>query len=239
MAVRKHEPWIRLKQWPTPDWEYTNGLYRFIKSSFHGSVWRAARIQAKGLENIPREGGVLLAVNHFSWADPIVMGAVLERPAFYLAKERLFRNETVGRLLEGMGQIKVDREQRGNQDALKQAVEALEQGLIIGVFPEGTRSRQGEVKRGKTGIARIAARSNVPVIPIALTTDDFWPKSAGAPRFGEPVYVNVGEPMHFDLKPQDVEDRQRMRDVTDDIMERIRELLAEARVARERGESWS
>lgn len=193
----------------------------------------------KGKENIPATGGYLLAVNHFSWADPLVVGAVLDRPAFYLAKERLFRNKTVGGLLEGLGQIKVDREQRGNEDALTHAVECLHQGLLIGVFPEGTRSRPNEVKRGKTGIARIAARSGVPVIPIALTTADFWPKESTLPKVGESVYVNIGAPMTLDLKPEDADDRQRMREATDEVMDRIRVLLDEANEARARGDEWT
>ncbi len=233
MAVRKRDPKIRLKRWVTDEWYYTNGLYRFIKGVFERPVTRLIGIKVNGRENLPAQGAMLLAVNHFSWADPIVVGAVLQRPAFYLAKERLFRNPIVRNLLEGMGQIKVDRVAGDNEDALADALDCLEKGLIIGVFPEGTRSRVGEVKRGKTGIARLAARSDVPVIPIAITTDTFWPKEKGGPNWRESVYVNVGAPMRFDLKPADAADKQRMRDVTDDIMERIRELLAEARVAHE------
>ncbi len=240
MAVRKRNPRLRLKKWATDEWYYTNGLYRFIKGGFQWFAMSAAGIRSRGAEHIPRTGPVLLAINHFSWADPVVVGAVLERPAFYLAKERLFRNKIVARLLEGMGQIKVDRHVAGsNEGAIEKALELLEMGLIVGVFPEGTRSRPGEVKRGKTGIARIAARSGVPVIPIAITTDRYWPRQEGFPRWGEPTYINIGAPMVLDVKPEDADDRDKMREATDDVMARIRELLAEAHEARERGAAWT
>lgn len=240
MAVRKRNVRFRLKRWPTDEWYYTNGLYRFIKGGFEGFAIWASGAQTRGRENVPMTGPVLLAVNHMSWADPVVVGAALKRPAFYLAKERLFRNSMVRNLLEGLGQIKVDRHVAGaNEGAIQKAVEILDMGLIIGVFPEGTRSRPGEVKRGKTGVARIAARSGAPVVPIAVDTSRFWPRGRSLPKWGEKVYVNIGAPMRLDLKPEDADDREKMREATDVIMDRIRELLKEAKDAHARGERWS
>jgi 1-acyl-sn-glycerol-3-phosphate acyltransferase len=239
MAVRKRNPRVRLKKWPTDDWYYTNGLYRFIKATFQRPIAGGLKLQIRGAEHVPREGPVLLACNHFSWADPVLLGAAIQRPAFYLAKERLFVNPVARWFLEGLGQIKVDRVQGGNEPSLAHAIECLQQGLVIGVFPEGTRSRYGELKRGKTGIARIAARSGAAVVPVAMTTAEFWPKNAALPNVREPVFINIGAPMRLDLKPEDAEDRQRMRDATDDVMERIRALLAEAAEAKRRGEKWT
>lgn len=237
--MRRHLRRVPLKRWPSDDWDYANGLYRFLKGGFTAPIRRGLRLQVRGAENVPREGGVLLASNHFSWADPVLLGAVLERPAFYLAKERLFVNPVARYLLEGLGQIRVDRVQRGNEGSISKAVDCLKAGLIIGVFPEGTRSRYGELKRGKTGVARIAARSGVPVVPVAMTTADFWPKHETFPRWSEKVYLNVGKPMRLDLRPEDAEDRQRMRDATDAIMDEIRALLAEASDAKRRNERWT
>ena len=238
MAVQKRAPKVRLKRWKTDDWYYTPVGYRFIKTAFTTPVRRVARLHVKGKENVPMEGGVLLACNHFSWADPVLLGAALPRPAFYLAKERLFVNPFSRWFFETMGQIKVDRDAGGNEDAISTAVRLLAEGLVVGVFPEGTRSRYGELKRGKTGLARIAARSGAPVLPVALTTAQFWPKHAAMPKWGEAVYLNVGEPVRYDVKPGDAEDRQRMREVTDDVMERIRKLLREANAARDAGDKW-
>jgi 1-acyl-sn-glycerol-3-phosphate acyltransferase len=238
MALRRHERRVRLKRWPSRDWEYAPLGYRFLKANFVPLVRAATRLHVKGRQNVPREGPVLLAVNHFSWADPVVVSAALERPAYYLAKERLFVNPAARWFFASMGQIPVNRQAGGNEDAIQAAVDLLERGVVVGVFPEGTRSRYGELKRGKTGVARIAARSGAPIVPIAVATADFWPKHAGIPSFGERVYLNVGEPMRLDLKPADAEDRQRMRDATDDVMARIRALLDEATAAKAQGVAW-
>ena len=238
MALRQGGRRVRLKRWPSGDWETAPFGYRFLKANFEGLVSSATRMNVKGREKVPREGPVLLAVNHFSWADPVIVSAALERPAYYLAKERLFSNPAGRWFFSSMGQIPVNRQAGGNEDAIQAAVDLLARGVVVGVFPEGTRSRYGELKRGKTGVARIAARSGAPVVPVAVATADFWPKHAGIPKFGERVYVNVGDAMRLDLKPEDAEDRQRMRDVTDDVMGRIRALLDEATAAKAQGAQW-
>lgn len=238
MSVRRREPKVRLVKWPTQDWYSTTVGYRFIKATFHGPVKWAARVRFRGAQNVPMDGPVLLAVNHFTWADPVVLGVALKRPAFYLAKEELFRNRSMKWLLESLGQIKVERVVGSNDDALATAVGLLEQGLVVGVFPEGTRSRGGELKRGKTGVARIAAKSGAPVVPVALATADFWPKDSALPKLGRTVYINIGAPVRYDLKPEDADDREKMRGVTDDIMGRVKALLDEAAGAQKRGERW-
>lgn len=238
MPLRTHERKLRLRAWPSRDWEYAPLGYRFIKTTFQHPVSAAARLNVKGREHCPLEGPLIVAANHFSWADPVLVSAALPRPTYYLAKERLFVNPVSRWFFESMGQIPVNRQAGGNEDALSASMQLLERGFAVGVFPEGTRSRYGELKRGKTGIARIAARSGAAVLPIALTSAEFWPKHAAVPKFGEPVYVNVGAPVRYDLKPEDAEDRQRMRDVTDDIMDRIRALLAEANEVRAKRETW-
>lgn len=238
VSVRRRDPKVRLVRWPSEDWYYAAAGYRFIKATFHHPVRLAARVRMKGIEYVPKTGGAILAPNHLTWADPVVLGVALRRPAFYLAKEALFKNKTMKWFLETMGQIKVERVVGNNDDALGTAVGLLDQGLLLGVFPEGTRSRGGEVKRGKTGVARIAARSGAPVIPVALATSEFWPKDSTLPKFGKTVYVNIGAPVRYDLKPSDADDRDKMREVTDDIMDRVRALLDEAHAAQARGEKW-
>jgi 1-acyl-sn-glycerol-3-phosphate acyltransferase len=238
VSVRRREPKVRLVKWPTQDWYSTPVGYRLLKAAFGKPVGWAARIRSRGAQNVPMDGPVLLAVNHFTWADPVVLGVVLHRPAFYLAKEELFRNKPMGWFLETMGQIKVERVAGSNDDALATAVGLLSKGLVVGVFPEGTRSRGGELKRGKTGIARIAAKSGAPVVPVALATAGFWPKDSALPKLGRTVYINVGAPARYDLKPEDADDREKMRETTDDIMGRVKALLDEATEAQKRGEKW-
>lgn len=239
MAVHKRSPRLRLKRWPTDDWYFTHVGYRFIKTTFHHPVRWVAGMQVRGAQHVPSEGPLLLAVNHLSYADPVLVAAAIHRPAFYLAKEGLFRNAAMARFFEALGQVRVNRGEGGNEGAVKTAVDLLEQGLVVGVFPEGTTSRPGQVRRGKTGVARIAARSGAPVVPIGIDTSAFWPRGRKVPRLGKKVYVDIGAPMRLDLKPADAEDRQRMRDATDDVMERVAALLKNASEARERGEKWA
>lgn len=239
MAVRKREPKLRLRRWPTQDWYFAHVGYRFIKATFGRPVSWSTRLNVRGAHHVPSEGPVLLAVNHLSWADPVCVGAAIHRPAFYLAKEGVFKNPAMRVFLNAMGQIKVNRLQGGNDAAVETACALLRQDLVVGVFPEGTRSRPGQVKRGKTGIARIAALSGAPVVPIGCDTGAFWPKGTTLPKWGEKVFVEVGEPMRLPLKPGDVDDKERMRESTDAIMGRVRELYEGCVLAREAGERWS
>lgn len=238
MSVWRREPKVRLRTWPSEDWYYAHAGYRFIKGTFHTPVRWAARMNVRGGGNVPTTGGVLLAANHLSWADPIVLGASIDRPAFYLAKESVFRNKYAAQFFLALGQIKVNREGGGNEGAVQTSLDLLEKGLVVGVFPEGTRSRPGQVKRGKSGIARIAALSGAPVVPVGIDCGDFWPKGRTLPRWGRPVYVSVGRPMRPDLKPEDATDKQKMRDATDEVMHEVRALYQECVRAREAGERW-
>lgn len=238
MARAKPRRRVKLYPWKSEDWESTFFGYRFIKATFTHPVSWVSRLRVKGRENVPASGPVILAVNHYSWADPVLVGAALHRPAFYLAKEGVFRNVITRKFFEAAGQIKVQRDVGGNTDAVATAVNVLAEGRILGVFPEGTRSRPGQVRRGKTGVARIAALSGAPVVPIAVDAQDFWPRGRALPRLGTKVYVNIGEPMRLELKPTDSEDRERMRNATDEVMDRVRTLLDEAQRAKERGEKW-
>ncbi len=213
----------------SPDWRSATPAYRFLSLTARGPVRALARLQTKGLEHVPAAGPALVASNHLSWADPILINDAIPRPTYWMAKGDLFRN-AAGRLAMGaFGCIKVDRESGGNEGAVSAAVRALGEGRVVGVFPEGTRSRPGQVRRGRTGVARIAALSGAPVVPLGIDTSSFWPRHVRLPRFGCRVRLVVGAPLRLDLKPADAEDKQRMRDATDDIMERVKALLAEAR----------
>lgn len=238
MALRRYERRIKLRRWPVEDWEYSHPLYRFIKGTFHVPMDWLMRINVRGAENVPATGPVILAVNHLSWADPIAMGVALKRPAFYLAKEGVFRHPLTRWIVTATGQIKVDRHVGGNDAAVGTALELLQQGLVVGVFPEGTRSRPGQVKRGKTGIARIAAASGAPVVPVGCETGAFWPRGRSMPKLGTPVYIDIGKPFTLDVKPEDITDKRRMREATDEVMDRVRALYRNAVAAREAGERW-
>ncbi len=188
-------------------------------------VFRTTRVNHKV---VPKKGqGVLLAVNHVSWFDPILVVSCLGRPLSGLAKSYLFRGwfrtwffETLG------GQIRVDRARRGNLAAVRAAVGAINAGRCVGIWPEGGRSPDGHLTRGKTGIARIALETGAPVVPIAvLGSYDLKPKHAKRIRWGTKTKVVFGDPLTF---PDDVgkhEDRDVTRRVTDTIMMEIAKLM--------------
>lgn len=238
MALRRYERKVKLRRWACEDWEFAHPLYRAIKTVAQAPVSWVSRLHVRGAENVPASGGLILAVNHLSWADPVLVGAAIPRPAFYLAKEGVFRNPIGRWFMTATGQIKVDRKVGGNETAIQTSLDLLDAGLVVGVFPEGTRSRPGEVKRGKTGIARIAALSGAPIVPVGCDTGAFWPRGKKLPQWGKPSYVQIGEPFHLDVKPSDAPDKEKMREATDEVMDRVRVLYKRAAAAREAGEAW-
>lgn len=231
---------FRLGRWPTPDWEYAHWFYRVIKGTLERPVLGFARVGVRGVENVPLEGGLVLAPNHYSYADPILLSGVLPRPAFYLANERLYRKRFSRAFFEANGQIMVDRTRPGaNDEAIRYAADLVRRGFVVGVFPEGQRVKEtDEVQRGKTGVARIALASGAPVLPIAMTSREFWPKGQRFPRPGPPVLFNIGKPMRFPGGPEAADDKAVQRRVTDEIMAEVQRLLDEALAARGRGETW-
>jgi len=173
------------------------------------------RWDVRGRENVPREGPVLLCANHFDWWDPLLVGTAASRPVFFMAKEELFRYPVLGTLLPKVGAFPV---RRGTPDrrALRAALELLAQGQVVGIFPEGTRSRDGRLLPAQPGAAMLAVRSRAPVVPVAI---------AGPYRLFRPIRVRFGEP--FELT--EYYDRRLSNDALLEagarIMERIRRLL--------------
>jgi putative phosphoserine phosphatase/1-acylglycerol-3-phosphate O-acyltransferase len=160
-----------------------------------------ARFDISGVERIPRRGGVILAANHRSYFDPIAIGMATSRtgrlPRF-LAKKELFEAPVVGQAMQALGQIRVDRGESG-ANALREAERALEAGELLAIMPQGTIPR-GErfldpVLKGKTGVARLAAATGAPVIPMGIWgSEHVWPRSAKVPNMlalGHPPTVRV------------------------------------------------
>jgi len=215
-----------------------HGFYRTIKAYLERPIEAVSRLHSKGSENVPDEGGVLIVSNHLSWADPFMVGAAIHRPAHFIGKEALFRTPLLGPFLTGMGQIKVDREHGRNEGAIRACARLASAGKVIGIYPEGTRARPGQVKRGKTGVARIAALSGAPVVPVGCDTGAFWPKGRTLPHLGQPVYLSIGAPMHLDVKTEDLHDRAKMQAATDLVMAEVERLYRDCVRAREEGEKW-
>jgi glycerol-3-phosphate dehydrogenase (NAD(P)+) len=152
------------------------------------------RLRRVGREHIPADGPLLLAANHRSFLDPFVIGMMLRRPVYYMAKRELFEKRLQGRLLNALGAFPVDRG-AGDARAMDAARAILARGDCVVVFPEGTRVRPGPLGTPKRGVGRLALEARVPVVPIAvLGTEDVRRGWRIRPRR---VYVRAGRPLRF------------------------------------------
>ena len=222
-----------MRRLDTPDWKHVGWHYKGIHR-VAGPWHNRALVRAKGLENLPAREGFLYAGNHTSWWDPIVLQTTTPRPVNWLAKKEMMGN-AFNRwfFFEKGGCIPVDRNAK-NPEAFAAAAQALRDGRIIGIFPEGTR-HHGELGPAKTGVARLALEAGAPVVPVGIATDRFWAPGRKVPDLGEKIYLRVGAPMRLEGDPKDAEDARRE---TARVMEAIRTLLAEARAARDAGAAW-
>ena len=195
--------------------------------------WLAAwfRWHLEGLENIPRKGGVILALNHIAYLDPFASAFLVEkvgrRPRF-LAKSELFQDKRIAWVLKGAKQIEVKRGTRDAPMALDHAFDALAQGELIVVFPEGTITTDPDLNpmEAKSGTARLALGSGAPVIPCALWgTQNIWPKHY-AKRWWPPkqdILARVGKPIEA---TGDADSPETWKDFSTRLMEEIGVLLA-------------
>lgn len=195
------------------------------------------RRRFEGLEHIPEAGPVLVACNHISYLDPVYTAVFLHRrgriPRF-LAKQDLWRVPVLGRVMAGTGQIPVRRGSSEVGESLRDAEQALEQGKAVLIYPEGTVTRDPDhwPMAAHTGVARLALRSDVPVVPVVQwgtqrIYDHYGRRFRPLPRTD--VTVRAGPPIDLtDFRRRDV-DKSLLREVTDRVMSQIRELLAEVR----------
>jgi 1-acyl-sn-glycerol-3-phosphate acyltransferase len=191
------------------------------------AVWRP---EVHGLDNIPARGGVILASNHLSFADSVVIPIVAPRKVVFLAKSDYFTRPgvagTAQRLwFEGLGMLPVDRDDtRAALGSLDTALEVLGRGEAFGIYPEGSRSRDGRLYRGRTGVAHLALTAGVPVVPVGLRgTEALQPVGARWPRLVR-VRVSFGEPLDFTGRYDALPAGRARREATDEVMAAIQRL---------------
>ncbi|MGY1739314.1 MULTISPECIES: lysophospholipid acyltransferase family protein [unclassified Blastococcus] len=182
------------------------------------------RIHVSGQQNVPATGAVILASNHLSFIDSMVIPLTAPRRVRYLAKAEYFTTPGVGgwvtrTLFTALGALPVEREtSRAAQAALDTALGVLHDGDAFGIYPEGTRSRDGRLARGKTGVAWLALTADCPVVPVAVTgTDRVQPVGATWPR-PHRVTVSFGAPLTFPEHRGAARNGRARREVTDRIM---------------------
>ena len=200
---------------------------RVVAGPFLHVLWRP---EVTGLENIPETGGALLASNHLSIVDSIFLPLVISRPVTFAAKSEYFTgtrmlDRVTAMYMRATNQLSVDRAgARAAQAMLEAALERVNGGALFGIYPEGTRSPDGRLYRGRTGIGWLALNSGVPVIPVAMIgTDRVLPPGRTVPKLYR-IQVKIGSPLTFDaLRAEGTGGRQR-RAVTDTVMEAIGKL---------------
>ena len=204
-------------------------FYWFMKGILKPLLMMLYRIRIEGLENVPKKGPAIIAANHVSFLDSFFIPLVIKRrKVTYLAKADYFKSWKTSWFFKGVGQISCEREGGSkSQQSLEIALDVLKDGMLLGIYPEGTRSPDGKLYKGRTGVARLALTANVPVIPVGLIgTDEVMPKSAKFPRLRGRigVKVRIGKPLDFSRFAGKERDRFALRSVTDEIMFEIMEL---------------
>ncbi|MEY4554378.1 MAG: hypothetical protein RL197_805 [Actinomycetota bacterium] len=205
--------------------------YFILKNFLLGPILKALfRPWVRGMENIPTSGPVILASNHLSFSDSIFLPLQSRRPVVFLAKSEYFTGRGVKGALtrwffKATGQLPIDRSGgRASEASLNTGLRVLAQGQVLGIYPEGTRSPDGRLFRGRTGIARMALESKVPVVPVAMIdTEKVQPIGRRLPRIRR-IGIIVGEPLDFSRFDGMEGDRVILRAVTDEIMYELMKL---------------
>jgi 1-acyl-sn-glycerol-3-phosphate acyltransferase len=201
-------------------------LYWVIKAVLTPVLRLGFRVRVEGRANVPRSGSVILAANHRSFLDSIFIPLVVHRRVTFVAKAEYFDDPKTAWFFRGVGQIPIRRGGgSASERALDAAREVLDAGGVFAIYPEGTRTRDGFMHRGHTGVARLALRTGAPVVPVGLVgTDEVQPVDVRMPRFGRRVTIRFGEPIDPGRFAGRENDRLALRALTDEVMFELREL---------------
>ena len=205
--------------------------YFILKTFVLGPLLRFIfRPWVRGVENVPSSGAAILASNHLSFSDSIFLPLQGPRPVVFLAKSEYFTGKGIKGLLvkwffKSTGQLPIDRSGgKASEAALNTGLSVLEQGQLLGIYPEGTRSPDGRLYRGRTGIARMVLEAKVPVIPVAMIdTEKVQPIGTRLPRVRR-VGIVYGKPLDFSRFDGMEGDRIVLRAVTDEIMYELKKI---------------
>ncbi|MET8772562.1 lysophospholipid acyltransferase family protein [Streptomyces sp. NPDC004658] len=200
-------------------------FYYLLKYVVLGPLLRVVfRPRIEGLEHVPASGPAIIAGNHLSFSDHFLMPAILKRRITFLAKAEYFTGPGVkGRLtaffFRSAGQIPVDRSgKEAGQAAIREGLGVLRRGELLGIYPEGTRSHDGRLYKGKVGVAVMALKAGVPVVPCAMIgTFEAQPPGKVVPRI-HPVTIRFGEPLDFSRYAGMEQEKAVLRAVTDEIV---------------------
>lgn len=212
-------------------WEHMTVFYWVVKAIIGPFLRLIFRPWSEGADNVPREGPAILASNHLSFSDHFFAPLPLPRKVVFLAKAEYFTGRGIKGLLKkaffsGIGQIPIDRTGgEASERALRAGLRVLAAGELLGIYPEGTRTPDGRLYRGKTGVARLALEARVPVIPTAMIGGfEFQPPGKLAPRLAIRPGVRFGKPLDFSRYYGLEHDHMVLRAMTDEIMYELMKL---------------
>ena len=212
-------------------WDHVDMGYWVVKAILGPILAIFFRPWSEGSDNVPREGPAILAWNHLSFADHFFGPLPLPRKVTFLAKSEYFTGRGLKGLISkaffrGVGQIPVDRSGgEASERALRTGLRVLAEGKLLGIYPEGTRTPDGRLYRGKTGVARLAIESGAPVVPCAMIdTFEFQPPTTIWPNRRIRPGVRFGEPLDFSRYHGQQSDGVLLRTVTDEVMQAIAKL---------------
>ncbi|KJS82702.1 MAG: hypothetical protein JM58_14040 [Peptococcaceae bacterium BICA1-8] len=195
-------------------------LYNFIKYLFGVIIFFLVKGEVKNLDKIPKEGPVLLACNHLSIWDPIVLGVYLPRKLHFMAKEELFKIFLVGNVVRRIGTFPV-RRGAADRNAIREAVRVLKENKVLCMFPEGTRSKTGELLDFQAGVTLIAQKGNAPIIPVGLIGTN----KISLFRFRTKVSLNIGEPIYLDQLTEGKLNSEQLEQITKLLHNQVKDLL--------------
>ncbi len=206
-------------------------FYWFMKNLVAGPILKTVfRPWVTGSENIPKTGGVILASNHLSFIDSVFLPLLIDRRITFLAKSDYFTSRGpkgwfIKNFLKGTGMLPIDRSGgKASEASLNTGLRVLAGGDVLGIYPEGTRSPDGKMYRGRTGVARMVLEGHVPVVPIAMIdTEKVMPIGQKLPKVRR-IGVIIGEPIDFSRFEGLESDRFILRSVTDEIMYELSKL---------------
>jgi 1-acyl-sn-glycerol-3-phosphate acyltransferase len=212
-----------------------NVVYRALKILLTPVFHLLWRVKVEGIEHVPAEGPVILAPNHVTFLDSFFLPLVVPRRVTYVAKAEYFDSWKTAWFFRAVGQIPMRREGgSASERALAAARDVLEAGGVLGIYPEGTRSPDGRLYRGHTGVARLALGCKSPVVPVGLVgTSEVQRPGSNVPRPFKKVTVRFGEPLELTHYAGDAEtDPMACRALTDELMFEIRSLSGQQYVDR-------
>jgi 1-acyl-sn-glycerol-3-phosphate acyltransferase len=199
-------------------------VYTIIKTIFYILFKIFWKIEITGSDNIPKKGSLIVAPNHVSYLDPVIVGISMKRKVHFIAKKEVFSTVLGNLFFRQLNAFPVDRD-KIDMAALKNALNLLQQGEILGIFPEGTRSMNGELKEFKLGIIKIAMKAGAPILPVGIIgVHKIYPRGKKFPTlFKHKIIVRFGSPISFST--QKTKDKIYQKESLNELSQKIKELI--------------